>query len=171
MRAVAILMLLTGTAAADIAPPGDDYAKKAPQIQADVGLAVISLAYEQPLTNYWAVQVEAGITSTYFAPWFDAGQRTDGYEVGLRTSWFPRGGSRGLYVAEYLRGARVTTSGVDGAGYGISAGAFVGWAWRITDRLDLRAGLGAQYMDYRVGDTGINSPFIAIDGVVGYRLY
>ena len=181
MRGAAILMCLASAVAPALAgvaptePPHQGLTVAGPdrtpdEVQLDLGLSVIGVAYEHALNWHWSVQAEADITSTYFAPWFDRGDRVDGYAVGLRGSWFPGGNGHGLYVAPYGRVARVTADGVTGSGIGVSGGAFVGWAWRITDRIDIRAGAGAQYYDYKVGGTGLASPFVALDGVVGYRL-
>ncbi len=58
----------------------------------------------------------------------------------------------------------------DHNGVGIAAGAFVGWAFGLTDRLDLRIGIGAQYIYLDAPPLGASTPFVALDLVVGYRL-
>ena len=59
-------------------------------------------------------------------------------------------------------------------GRGFTAGIFAGWAFGLTDTLDLRVGLGAQYIRFSVdtaaGELSTSTPFIAIDAVLGYRL-
>jgi hypothetical protein len=56
----------------------------------------------------------------------------------------------------------------------VSAGAAVGWSFRLTRRLDLRVGLGAQYIYMRADAQGTrlgaSTPFPTVDGVLGYRL-
>ena len=63
-----------------------------------------------------------------------------------------------------------------GDGLAVSGGAAVGWSFRLSRRLDLRLGLGAQYI-YQRADAdgagtrlGARTPFPTIDGVLGYRL-
>ena len=55
-----------------------------------------------------------------------------------------------------------------------TAGVFAGWAFGLTDTLDLRVGAGAQYIhttaDGPMGELSTSTPFAAIDAVVGYRL-
>ena len=149
----------------------------APELQLDLGLAVVSAAYEHPLGQHLAVQVEAGVFSTYFAPWFDAGDEVMGFGGGIRPTLFLSDGGRGWYIAPFLRVARVTgtaDSGATGSGVGFSSGVFAGHAFGLTERLDLRIGAGVQYMRYFVdtaaGQVGLSTPFIALDIVVGYRL-
>lgn len=171
MRATAILVGLTASATAHAnSPPYAGEAPLRPALEADVGLSVIGLGYEHPVAAHVSVGAMAGITSTYFSPWFDQGDRTDGYVLGVRATWFARATGRGPYIAPFLRGARITTDAESGAGLGVAAGAFVGWAWRVGRQVDIRAGVGGQYMDYRVRGTGIDAPFIALDGVIAYRL-
>jgi hypothetical protein len=147
-----------------------------PQLQADLGLSVIYAAYELPVSSRVAVDVGGGIFGTYFLPWFDAGDDVKGLGVGGRVTWFARTTGRGLYVAPYLRvvGVRGEKEGMSGTGFGFTTGAFVGWAFGLTNRLDLRVGAGAQYIRFRA-DTGAgglaaSTPFVALDLVVGYRL-
>lgn len=144
-----------------------------PSIQIDGGLSIIGPAYEHPVTAHVAIAVEAGVFGTYFLPWFDLGDETIGGVGGVRVTWFPRPGGRGLYLTPYVRAGYTSGEhdGVDGSGAVVTAGAFVGYAFRLTRRLDLRAGLGAQYI-YIGGDDGFgaSTPFAAIDFTVGYRL-
>ena len=144
-----------------------------PQVQADLGLTVINVAHEQPMSEHWAIQVEGGIFGTYFLPWFDLGDDVKGINGGMRVTWFARSTGHGPYVAPYLRVSRISgedEAGADHNGFGIAAGAFVGWAFGLTDRLDLRVGAGAQYIYLDAPPLGASTPFVALDLVVGYRL-
>jgi hypothetical protein len=147
----------------------------APQVQIDGGLSVIGVGYEHPVAAQLAIQVEMFVFGTYFLPWFDLGQDTKGVGVGIRPTWFANPSGHGLYVTPYVRGVAVspdTITGFDGTGF--TAGAFVGWAFGLTDALDLRVGAGAQYIRLRTetaGQSALSStPFVAIDVTVGYRL-
>ena len=146
-----------------------------PQIQADLGLSVVFAAYEYPVTSHIAVEAGGGIFGTYFLPWFDAGEDVKGFGGGVRATWFSRTSGRGLYVAPYFRAIRVTgeLDGASGSGPAVTSGVFVGWAFGLTDKLDLRVGGGAQYIYSHVetaaGDLDTSTPFVALDLVVGYR--
>lgn len=168
----AVLLLLTYNAMAARADPAPE-----PQLQLDLGLAVVSAAYEHPIGQHLAVQIEGGVFSTYFAPWFDVGDKVMGFGGGIRPTLFLSDGGRGWYLAPFLRVAQVTgeaDGGASGSGVGFSTGAFAGRAFGLMERLDLRLGAGVQYMRYFVdtagGRVGLSTPFIAIDIVVGYRL-
>lgn len=167
IRALALVMLLAGTAAADD--------KLEPQIQADLGLSVVFAAYELPIAKHLAIEAGAGIFGTYFLPWFDAGENVRGFGGGIRPTWFARESGRGLYVAPYVRAVRVTgeLDGESGSGLAVTSGVFVGWAFGLTEKLDLRVGGGAQYIYSHVetaaGDLDTSTPFVALDLVVGYR--
>ena len=147
-----------------------------PQLQIDGGLSVIGPAYEHPLTAHVSLGVEAFVFGTYFLPWFDAGEEKRGFGAGVRPTWFARPCHAGLYVAPYVRFVAVDDTAIASpTGTGFTAGAFVGWAFRPTARIDLRFGLGAQYIYARADgpmDARLESstPFVAIDAVLGYRL-
>ncbi len=146
-----------------------------PQLQVDGGLTVIGPAYEHPLAEHWAVAGEAFVFGTYFLPWFDLGDDTIGVGAGVRATWLADPSGRGLYVTPYLRAAAVRAQDDDAGGLAITAGVFVGWAIGLTDRLDLRLGLGAQYLrvavDPEAGPERVSStPFPAIDATLGWRL-
>jgi len=147
---------------------------RSPQIQLDLGLAVIAAGYEHPVGRRLAIQGEAFIFGTYFLPWFDAGDDVAGAGAGVRATWFRSPGGRGLYVAPFVRVARVSGELDNGdasdAGAAISGGAFVGWAFRPTRKLDLRLGVGAQYIYLDAGPLSASTPFVALDAVIGYRL-
>ena len=46
----------------------------------------------------------------------------------------------------------------------------VGWAFPATNRLDVRVGAGLQWMRYESPTTDIDTPFVTLDLVVGWRL-
>ncbi|MBA3452423.1 MAG: DUF3575 domain-containing protein [Deltaproteobacteria bacterium] len=160
------VLLASSPAAADLRP----------QVQADLGLTVINAGYEQPIGEHWALQIEGGIFGTYFLPWFELGDDVTGINGGTRVTWFARSSGRGPYVAPYLRVSRVkgedpdAQDGGEHTGFGIAAGVFVGWAFGLTDRIDLRIGAGAQYIYLDAPPLGASTPFVALDLVVGYRL-
>lgn len=143
------------------------------QVQADLGLTVIQLAYEEPLDEHWALQIEGGIFGTYFLPWFDLGDDVKGIGGGTRVTWFARASGHGPYVAPYLRVSMISgedPAGVERTGIGLATGVFAGWAFGLTARLDLRIGIGAQYIYLNAPPLGASTPFVALDLVVGYRL-
>ena len=147
----------------------------APQIQVDGGLSVIGPAYEHPISSQIAVGVEAFVFGTYFLPWFDLGQDVKGFGGGIRPTWFRNPSGSGLYVAPYLRIVAVDDESITGAtDVGFTTGIFVGWAFRLADRLDLRVGGGLQYIRFEsdVPDARVttSTPFVALDAVIGYRL-
>jgi hypothetical protein len=161
-----------GAASGTRADPATE--SRSPQVQLDLGLAVIAAGYEHPIGRRLAIQGEAFIFGTYFLPWFDAGDDVVGAGAGVRATWFRSPGARGLYVAPFVRVARVSgeleSGEASGAGAAISGGAFAGWAFRLTRKLDLRIGGGVQYMHFDAGALSASTPFVALDAVVGYRL-
>jgi hypothetical protein len=166
-RATVILLLLLGTAPVSADTP----AELRPQLHADLGLSVVGFGYEHPLTAQVAVAGQAGIFGTYFLPWFDRGDDVKGLQAGTRVTWFARPTGRGLYVAPYLRGVAVRgeSGGVTGDGVGLTVGAFAGWVFGLTEKLDLRAGAGAQYIYFDADPVAASTPFVALDMLVGYR--
>jgi len=169
-----VLLGLVGSVAAEPLGPGE--ARLRPQLHADLGLSVVLLGYERPVTPHVAIGAGAGIFGTYFLPWFDAGQDVKGLGLGVRVTWTPRDGGRGFYVAPYARGVGVRgdKDGATGTGVGFTAGVFAGWVFGLTRRLDLRLGGGAQYIrfsyDTDAGRARTSTPFAAIDILLGYRL-
>lgn len=147
------------------------------QLQADLGLSVICLGYEHPLwNNPVSVFIGGGIFGTYFLPWFDRGDETIGAVGDLRVTWFPRSeDGRGLYVTPYVRAGYASgddeDTGARGGGVVVTSGVFVGYALRLSNRLDLRLGAGGQYI-YIGGDNGVgaSTPFVALDITLGVRL-
>jgi hypothetical protein len=149
--------------------------KLQPQVQIDGGLSVIGPAYEHPIARHIAVNLEVFIFGTYFLPWFDAGEKVRGFGAGVRPTWFMRESGHGLYVAPYFRVVGVDDETLTGAeSVGFTTGAFVGWAFGLGKKLDLRLGAGAQYIyfktDTAMGEVSTSTPFVAIDAVLGYRL-
>lgn len=166
MRTALLLLVLAGTAHAELRP----------QLQIDGGLSVIGAGYEHPVTKQIAVQLEAFVFGTYFLPWFDAGEDMKGFGGGVRPTWFAHETGHGLYVAPYFRFVAVDDASIPSpSGSGFTTGVFVGWAFALSARLDLRIGGGAQYiyakadddMDQRIESS---TPFLALDAVLGYRL-
>jgi hypothetical protein len=172
-------IVLLGSATAHATVVGlwdDDDMELRPQLQLDGGLSILGLAFEYPIYGPYAVAVGGGAMSTYFAPWFDAGDRVDGFCGEVRMTRFSQTDGRGLYVAPFFRVGRVTgeRDDAEGDGWGVSTGAFVGWAFALGRRFDLRVGGGVQYFHYVVetaaGDVEVTTPFVAIDAVLGFRL-
>jgi hypothetical protein len=147
---------------------------RANEVQLDLGLAVVGLAYERLFGDRFALQTELQVFGTWFGPWFDL-PNLSGFGAQLRPSWFPFGGPGGLYVAPFVRIDRVSGSdgGVSGHGVGWSVGEFNGWSFLLGERVDLRVGAGVQYVSYVV-DAGtkrleFRQLFPALDLVVGWR--
>jgi hypothetical protein len=156
--------------------PCEDPVVRGAQLQADVGLSVIQAAYEHPLGDHVSASLSAGVFGSYFLPRFNLGDNVLGIGGGARVTWFQGESGRGLYVAPYVRVHRVSGDhdGMDGTGLGVTSGAFVGWAFGLGDKLDLRIGAGAQYIWHSI-DTGpatysSSTPFVALDLLLGYRL-
>jgi hypothetical protein len=164
MRWMLMIALATRVAAAESpeAPP------PRPQLQLDLGLSVIGAGYEHPIGRF-AVQAEAFVFGTYFLPWFDLGDRVAGMGGGLRVTRFARTDASGLYGALYLRGASVGAGIADFDGTAVTTGAFVGWVFR-RGRWDFRVGAGAQWIYVEANELDASTPFIALDGVIGYSL-
>jgi hypothetical protein len=146
-----------------------------PQLQIDGGLSVIGAGYEQPLGTHIALQAETFIFGTYFLPWFDRGHDVKGIGVGLRPTWFANESGHGLYVTPFVRAMSVGKGSPFGAdGEALETGAFVGWAFRLATKLDLRVGGGVQYIySHAVVEDQVfttSTPFVAIDAVLGWRL-
>ena len=179
--ALAIVAIGASPAAAELVveppPPPPPPIAYRPQLQLDLGLAVAGVAFEHPIGPRFAIQLGVQVFSTYFAPWFDAGDKVQGGGGSLRATYFFARGGRGAYVAPFLRVARVTgehETGASGSGVGFSTGAWGGYAFRLSPKFDVRLGAGLQYMRYLVdtsaGRVGLSTPFIALDIVIGYRL-
>lgn len=167
MRVALVLALVTAAA-----PVAAEPASLGPQAHADLGLSVVGLGYEHPVSAHVAVEGQAGIFGTYFLPWFDRGDDVQGLQVGARVTWFARTTGHGFYVAPYVRGVAVRgeLDGDDGRGLGVTAGAFAGWAVALGARFDLRVGAGAQFIYFDAAPLSASTPFVALDILVGYRL-
>lgn len=166
MKRFAIAFLLWAAPAA---------AEPRPQLQADVGLSVVAVGYEHPLGEHAAVMVGGGLFGTYFLPWFDLGDNVIGGVGDLRVTWFSGAGGHGLYVTPYVRAGYASgkddDTKLDGAGPVVTGGIFVGYAFPLTAKLDLRLGGGAQYIEIAGDhDVGASTPFVALDATLGYRL-
>ena len=168
-----VLVVILGSASPALATQPTE---RHDQVQADLGLSVIQVAYEHRLAGHLSASLSAGIFGSYFLPWFDLGDNVVGVGAGVRVTWFLRPSGRGFYVAAYGRGHRVTGDHDDmhGSGFGFSTGAFAGWAFGLGKKLDLRTGVGAQFIDHYIdtpaGTSTSKTPFIALDLVVAYRL-
>ncbi|HUQ03748.1 MAG TPA: hypothetical protein VM261_14725 [Kofleriaceae bacterium] len=171
MSRATLLALLAATATASSPAVADTPSELPAQAHADLGLSVVGFGYETPVSGHVAVEGQAGIFGTYFLPWFDLGDDVKGLQVGTRVTWFASTSGRGLYVAPYLRAVAVRgeLDDVTGEGFGFTAGAFAGWAFALTAKLDLRLGAGAQYISYDADPLAASTPFIALDVLVGYR--
>lgn len=158
------------------AQPADLPSPMRPQVQLDLGLSVITLNYEHPLPGSLAVSAGVGVFSTWFAPVFDVGDKFLGPGAELRLTRFFSDDGHGLYAGPFVRVSRakgereVEDTTHEGTTFGFTAGAFVGFGHGLTDRLDLRIGLGAQYMRFVTEHVSVETPFLAIDAVLGYRL-
>lgn len=166
IRTTALVLLGAATAHAD---------GLAQQAQIDGGLSVIGVGYEHPVAWHHAVAVEAFVFGTYFLPWFDAGEDVKGVGLGVRPTWFWRADGHGLYVTPFVRASTVDETSLFGAdGLAIEAGVFVGWAFGLSQKLDLRIGGGAQYIysnvDTPSGELRTSTPFVALDAVLGWRM-
>jgi hypothetical protein len=149
-------------------------------IQADLGLAVVGLAYERMLLSRLAVQLEAQVFGTWFGPMFDL-PNMSGFGGQVRPTWFvTNDGPRGVYVAPFFRVDRVRAEKdhAEGKSVGFSTGIFGGYSFVFGEAFNLRIGAGAQYMSYVVvvpagldgRDTRLafKQFFPALDLVLGY---
>jgi hypothetical protein len=153
----------TGSLAAVIDAPAN-------AVQADLGLGVIGLAYERVVHERVAIQVEAHIFGIWWAP-----PRFSGSGGQVRPTFFlTHDAPRGVYIAPFFRGERVSSeaNGITGRGFGWSAGAWAGYSFMFGEHVNLRVGAGAQYMSYAVdaGTTRVEwrKVYPALDLVVGY---
>ena len=144
-------------------------AAEPPQVQADLGLAVVGVGYEEPLDEHLAIMGEAQIFGTYFLPWFDRGTSVIGGGLEARGTWFRAEHHHGLYATGYLRYDEVGDTS-DHSTFGFCGGLVAGWAFPATRKFDVRVGGGLQYMRYEGITTDIDTPFIELDLIVGYRL-
>jgi hypothetical protein len=173
-RLVCLAALLASSTAT--AQPADLPSPMPPQVQLDLGLSVITLNYEHPLPANLALAVGVGVFSTWFAPVFDVGDKFIGPGAELRLTRFFTDDGRGLYAGPFVRVSRakgereVEDTTLEGTTFGFTVGAVAGYGIGLTERLDLRLGLGAQYMRFVTDDVEVNTPFVVLDAVLGYRL-
>ena len=158
MKSGALIVVLVAAPAA---------AEPAPQVQADLGLAVVGVGYEKPLGERLAVMGEAQLFGTYFLPWFDRGTNVIGFGGEVRATWFRNPDHHGLYAAGTLRIDRVADDSTSAVGW--CGGAVAGWAFPVSV-VDVRVGAGAQWMRYQSETIDIDTPFITLDLIVGYAL-
>jgi hypothetical protein len=175
------LLAAAGTASAQVPVPEDDAPKLGPEVQADVGLAVIGLGLSMPAGEHLEVMAEVQTTGTYFLPWFDAGYSVLGFGGQIRATWFSRTGGQGLYITPWLRvdsvkGSRDDAQGHSSTGHAVgeATGVYIGWAFRLGHRVDVRLGVGPMYMRFEVptnnGVAKVNTPFPSLDALIAYRL-
>lgn len=146
------------------------------QVQADVGLAVVGVGYEVPMSEHLAIMAEAQIFGTYFLPWFDRGDNAAGGGAQVRITWFKEASGHGLYVMGFGRmdGVQIDRDDFEATGIAVSGGLAAGWAFRLSRHIDLRVGAGVQYIYMRASTDGTilgaSTPFATLDTVIGYRL-
>lgn len=135
---------------------------------------MIGVGYEHPIADQVSLQAETFVFGTYFLPWFDAGENLMGVGAGVRATFFGNPDGRGLYLTPYVRGVVVDKTLTGFGGTGVTTGAFLGWAFRLGERLDLRLGGGVQYIYETLEDSAgvpdTSTPFFALDATLGYRL-
>lgn len=143
------------------------------QFQLDLGLSVITANLEHVLAPKTSVSLGLGVFSTWFAPLHDSGDAFIGVGAELRLFRFFRVDGSGPYLSPFVRTSRARGEDREtketSVALGFAAGAMAGWAFRITDRFDVRLGLGGQYIRFVAETAQIKTPYVAIDGVVGYR--
>ena len=171
MIRIAVALLLVASTA--VAEPRD---VPRPQLQLDLGVAVVGLGLEAPVASHLALQIEAIGFSTFYLPLVGGGVTTNGYGAGVRGTWFAGRDGRGLFVTPFFRFAHVAgekDTGDRGHGLATASGITVGQAFRATRTVDLRFGFGAQLLHYDVRTAGgtlrATTPFLAFDLVIGFR--
>lgn len=163
MKALLVLAAIAGAAHAD------------PQVQLDLDIGKVGVAYEHPVGAHVAIAAEATGFSTYFLPFIGGGIVTFGGGGGARATYIGHG-RRPLYLAlagDYERIAGDDEAGNRARGNAWLASATVGQTFR-TKALDVRVGFGAQWVHYllRAEDKHLRAdvPFLALELVLGYRL-
>ena len=117
-------------------------------VNADVGLAVLGLAYQRVVHPRVELQVQA----QYFSPWF-VSSGVGGFGAQLRPFFFLSGAApAGVYISPFVRASYVRgrINDVEGGGLGLSAGATFGQSFFFARRVVLRGGVGLQYLSYEV---------------------
>lgn len=142
-------------------------------VHADLGLAILGVAYERVLTPRLSLR----LAGQYNRPWYtDSDTRAAAVEI--RPMLFPLGrGPRGLYLSGFARVAFVRAQDNADApvtGPGWTAGATVGYGLRLPRGWLLRLGAGFQYWAYRLDaepeDAGLGGPHIALDAMLAIPL-
>lgn len=166
----AVALALAGPGASAAAESDPSFRGRS-QLQLDLGLGVVGVGYEWGLGRADAIQAEVQGFSTYFAPLFSVGTTVNGGGAQVRyTRFLPDG----MYLSGFARfhGVRGEADGAVGYGVGFSAGAFVGEVFRLSRSVELRVGLGGQFLRYRVhtdvGRVGLTTPFIGVDLGLGW---
>jgi hypothetical protein len=175
MIAASLLAPPRRASAAENEAPAASERSRLNSVQLDLGLAVVGLAYERVLADTIALQLELHVFGTWFGPPF-GWANLSGLGAQIRSSVFPFGRAPGgLYIAPYVRAARVTgeANGEMGSAIGASYGGFLGYSFLFWDRFNVRVGAGAQYMSYAVNAGGarleMKTFFPALDLVAGFR--
>jgi hypothetical protein len=179
-RAILLSLLLARSAHAEypVVPPYEIVpAPPRLELQADLGLAVVGVGIEREIAPQLAVQVEGFLTGTYFLPWFDLGPNVTGFGGGVRLTWLEHPYGRGLYGVALLRMSGVHTGDSD-TFLMTEVGLAAGYAFPITNKLDLRLGLGViafhgsgtERMTGASDSANVGTPFVQLDAVLGYRL-
>lgn len=117
-------------------------------VNADVGLAVLGLAYQRVVHPYVELQLQA----QYFSPWFVT-SGVGGFGGQLRSYFFLSGTApAGPYFSPFVRAAYVRgrIHDIEGSGAAWSAGATFGQSFVFARRVVLRCGVGLQYLSYEV---------------------
>lgn len=148
-----------------------------PQVQLDLGVGVIGLGIELPVCDCFSVQVEATGLSTFYLPLIGGGITTYAFGGGARGTWFPQRNPAGLYVAAAMRVERAAGDNALGeraTGLLLAPALTVGQAFRLTKKIDLRFGFGAQWIHYNLkapaGRLKADVPYLMVELIVGYRL-
>jgi hypothetical protein len=111
-------------------------------VNADVGLAVLGLAYQRVLHPYVELQLQA----QYFSPWFVT-SAVGGFGGQLRCYFFLSGTApAGPYFSPFVRAAYVRgrINDIEGSGAAWSAGAAFGQSFVLARRVVVRGGVGLQ---------------------------
>jgi len=170
-RGVAIALVIAASPAAAEPTP-----RLERQLQLDVGIGVIAVGQELPVSPHLAVALEATGFSTFFLPLVGGGVAVTGAGAGVRPTWFAERSGHGLFASgsfllEQVGGDK---AGTHGHGLAYAASLQVGQAFRASRQLDVRLAFGPQWIHYEIptaaGALTANVPFLAIDLVIGYRL-
>lgn len=150
---LAAALLVAGAAVPATASGESPPAGRKNSVNADVGLAVLGLAYQRVLHPRVEIQLQA----QFFSPWFVT-PGLGGLGLQLRPYFFLSGSApAGVYISPFVRAAYVRgrIGEVEGAGPALSVGAAFGQSFLFARRAVVRGGLGLQYLAYEVAaDSG-----------------